>query len=71
MNLIKNIKNLEKITNVLFSNKRKMINKQILKLLNKNELKNIPELRLSYRPSEIKPEIFTRLQRFMRKTDTF
>ena len=67
LNLIKNIKNLEKITNVLFSNKRKMINKQILKLLNKNELKNIPELRLSYRPSEIKPEIFYKITKIYEK----
>ena len=32
---IKNIKNLEKITNILFSNKRKMINKNIKKIFKK------------------------------------
>ena len=46
---------------------REMINKQILKLLNKNELKNIPELRLSYRPSEIKPEIFYKITKIYEK----
>ena len=30
---IKNIKNLEKITNIFFSNKRKMINKNIKKII--------------------------------------
>ena len=38
---IKNISNLEKITNFLFSKKRKMINKSIIKILNKDEIKQI------------------------------
>ena len=38
---IKNIKNLEKVTNVLFSSKRKMINKNIRKILKDNQIKNI------------------------------
>ena len=32
---IKDIKNLEKVTNTLFSNRRKMINKNIKKIINK------------------------------------
>ena len=36
---IKKIENLEKITNVLFSNKRKMINKNIKKILNEGDIK--------------------------------
>ena len=36
---IKNINNLEKITNILFSNKRKMINKNIKKILNEDQIK--------------------------------
>ena len=35
---IKKISNLEKVTNILFSNKRKMINKNIKKLLNKDKI---------------------------------
>ena len=53
--------NLEKITNVLFSNKRKMINKNIKKILNKNQMSIIPSLKLNVRPSEIKPEVFYKI----------
>ena len=59
--LIKDIKNLEKVTNILFSNKRKMINKNIKKLLPKNKIRMIQNLNLKLRPSEIKPEIFYRI----------
>ena len=52
---ISNLKNLEKVTNILFSNKRKMINKNIKKILNKNEIKKINNLNLELRPSKIKP----------------
>ena len=58
---ISNLTNLEKVTNVLFSNKRKMINKNIFKLLNKNDLKKISALKLDLRPSEIKPEIYYKI----------
>ncbi len=54
---LKNMSNLEKVTNTLFSNKRKMINKNIKKLLDYNDLRKI-NINLSARPSEIKPEIF-------------
>ncbi len=53
---IKNIKNLEKITNMLFSNKRKMINKTMKKIFNKNNLDSIKDLNLNSRPSDLKPE---------------
>jgi 16S rRNA (adenine1518-N6/adenine1519-N6)-dimethyltransferase len=56
-NKIKNINNLEKVTNILFSNKRKMINKSILKIFKSKEKVNLIEnLNLNSRPSEIKPE---------------
>tara|TARA_Y100000591_G_scaffold329988_1_gene359782 strand:+ start:191 stop:976 length:786 start_codon:yes stop_codon:yes gene_type:complete len=58
---IKNIESLEKVTNVLFSNKRKMINKSIKKLICSEKLKKIKDLELSYRPSEIKPEIYYKI----------
>ena len=58
---IKDLRNLEKVTNILFSNKRKMINKNIKKLLSKNKIKMIGNLNLKLRPSELKPEIFYRI----------
>ena len=58
---IKNLKNLEKVTNILFSNKRKMINKNIKKILSKNKIKMIKNLNLQLRPSKIKPEIYYRI----------
>ncbi len=64
---IKKIKNLEKITNILFSNKRKMINKSIKKILNENQIKMIDQLNLSSRPSELKPEIFYKITEMSEK----
>ena len=58
---IKNINNLEKITNVFFSNKRKMINKNIKKLLNKKKLSLLSNLNLRLRPSDISPEMYYKI----------
>ena len=58
---IKKMDNLEKITNILFSNKRKMINKNINKILSKDQINMIPALKLNIRPSEIKPEIYYKI----------
>ena len=58
---IKNIENLEKVTNILFSNKRKMINKNIKKLICSEKLKKIRNLKMSFRPTDIKPEIYYRI----------
>ena len=58
---IKNLSNLEKVTNILFSNKRKMINKNIKKLFKKNEIKKINNINLNYRPSEIEPNIYYKM----------
>ena len=58
---IKNMSNLEKITNVLFSNKRKMINKSIKKILNEYDLKKLPELKLNLRAENIEPNIFYKI----------
>ena len=41
---IKDINNLEKVTNILFSNKRKMINKNIKKLISEDQIKNLPNI---------------------------
>ena len=53
---IKNINNLEKVTNVIFSNKRKMINKSIKKILKKDQVPKC--LNLNKRPAEINPEMY-------------
>ncbi len=58
---IKNLNNLEKITNIFFSNKRKMINKSITKLLNKKEIEKIGDINLQARPSELNAEIYYKI----------
>ncbi len=64
---IKKIKNLEKVTNILFSNRRKMINKNIKKLFNKKNLKKISFLNLNLRPEELKPEIYYKITEIFEK----
>ena len=58
---IKNILNLEKITNILFSNKRKMINKGLRKILSRDKLGLVSDIRLDLRPMNIKPEIYYKI----------
>ena len=60
--IIKNPENLEKITRVLFSNRRKMINKNFLKLFNHN--KSVAEqlnLKLDQRPGELSNEMYYKI----------
>ncbi len=64
---IKNLLNLEKITNLFFSNKRKMINKNIKKILSMQEIQSIIGLNLNSRPSEIKPEIYYKITELFEK----
>ena len=64
---IKEISSLEKITNIIFSTKRKMINKSIRKILSDEQLKNIPELNVKLRAEEIKPEIFYKIAEIYEK----
>ena len=64
---IKNINNLEKITNILFSNKRKMINKNIKKILTENKIKDIQDLKLNLRPSDINPEVYYKITELYEK----
>ena len=67
-NNIRNIKNLEKITNIFFSEKRKMVNKNIKKILKKDEIINkIKDLNLNSRPSELKPEQFYKITELFEK----
>ena len=44
-----------------FRIKRKMINKSIKKLICSQKLKKIKDLKLRFRPSEIKPEIYYKI----------
>ena len=69
-NLMKNIKkleNLEKVTNIFFSGKRKMINKNIKKVLSKSDIDKIHAISLSKRPSEVKPEIYYKITELFEK----
>jgi 16S rRNA (adenine1518-N6/adenine1519-N6)-dimethyltransferase len=59
---LKNPKNLEKVTRILFSNRRKMINKNFKKLFNQNMSisKNL-NLDLSVRPEELNYEAYYKI----------
>ena len=58
---IKNIESLEKVTNILFSNKRKMINKNIKKIIKNDQLQLVDNLNLKSRPSDLKPEKYYKI----------
>ena len=64
---IKNINNLEKVTNILFSGRRKMINKNIQKILTKKEISKINDLKLDSRPSQLNPDIYYKITEFFEK----
>ena len=65
---LSSINNLEKITRILFSNKRKMINKNIKKIFKDiNKVKQIKNIDLNSRPSEISPEKFYELAKLFEK----
>ena len=59
---LKNPKNLEKVTRILFSNRRKMINKNFKKLFKDklNKVKNL-NIDLNKRPEELNNEIFYKI----------
>ena len=64
---IRKIEKLEKITNIFFSNKRKMINKKIQKILDKKEIKKINGLKLNLRPSDLEPNIYYKITKIFEK----
>ncbi len=65
---IKNIENLEKITHILFSNKRKMINKAISKLFkNPETLSKALKLNLSLRPDQLNENDFYKIVKYYEK----
>jgi 16S rRNA A1518/A1519 N6-dimethyltransferase RsmA/KsgA/DIM1 with predicted DNA glycosylase/AP lyase activity len=59
---LKNPKNLEKVTRALFSNRRKMINKNFNKLFkqNKSVTKKL-NINLNQRPEELSNEMFYKI----------
>ncbi len=60
--ILKNPKNLEHITRVLFSNRRKMINKNFLKIFKKNKIiANDLKLDLKLRPEDLSIEMFYKI----------
>ena len=64
---INEVTNLEKITNILFSNKRKMINKNIKKILSRKNIESIDGLKLHLRPANLKPEIYYKITELFEK----
>ena len=64
---IKKVYNLEKITNIIFSNKRKMINKSLKKLLSKKRIKEISYLNTNLRPEDVSPETFYKITELYEK----
>ena len=64
---IKKIDSLEKVTNIIFSNKRKMINKSLKKILSHEQIKQISNLKLELRPSDLKPEIYYKITELFEK----
>ena len=58
----KNIENLEKITNILFSNRRKMINKSLKKILPEKLINfELNDINLKMRPQELPESIYFRI----------
>ena len=65
---IKNIQNLEKITNILFSNKRKMINKALAKLFKNSErLSQELNINLLLRPDQLNENNFYKIVEYYEK----
>ena len=55
---INDIKNLEYITNLFFSSRRKMINKKINKIFNLHQINKFKNLNFKDRPTDLKKEFY-------------
>ncbi len=64
---IKDLNNLEKTTNIFFSNKRKMINKSLKKILKDNQIAKIEKKYLNLRPENLKPQFYYKLVELIEK----
>ena len=58
---IKKVENLERVTNLIFSNKRKIIKKNLQKLLSKRKINLIPNLNLNLRPENLSPDTYYKI----------
>ena len=58
---IKDILSLEKVTKIFFSNKRKMINKNIKKLFTQKQINSLKQLDIKSRPTELNPEMYYKI----------
>ncbi len=65
--IIKDLNNLEKITNLFFSNKRKMINKTFKKNFKSLDLSKISNLNLNSRPADLSPETYYKITEIFEK----
>ena len=64
---IKDLTKLEQVTNILFSNRRKMINKNLSKILKQGDIKKIVDLNLNSRPEELRPDIYYKIAEFIER----
>ena len=64
---IKNLKSLEIITHSFFSNKRKMIKKNLIKILDKKKFKIFKGLDLNKRPSDYEPSFYYKVTELFEK----
>ena len=65
---LKSVESLEKITNIFFSSKRKMINKNIKKIFKEEDLQELKnQINLKARPTDIKPDLYYNLARIFEK----
>ena len=64
---IKKLENLEKITSILFSNKRKMINKNLRRIPQNQKIIKKLKLKINLRPSEVKPETYYKITELSEK----
>ena len=68
---LKNIENLEKITAIFFSNRRKMINKSLKKIFNNSEyLNKIKDIKLNIRPAELKLEKYLEITKLYERMNS-
>ena len=65
---IKDLEKLEKVTNIFFYNKRKMINKTVKKLFDKKKLILNKDIDLKSRPSDLKPEKYYEITELFEKS---
>ena len=64
---INDLTKLERITNILFSNKRKMINKNIKKIIKDDKFYLLKGINFKSRPSDLNPDFYYKLTEILEK----